>query len=228
MKIFNVKLTNYRQYKGVNTIELSTDPLRNITIIQGNNGEGKSNFMNAVTWCLYGDELFTSQTNLGRDTINESVVFELNNRETTYVSVVVTIGNEIPEYQFERKVIYSLHDGKPRPEPATFTGKEISKTKGWVNLANPDWVINRRFIPKDLRGFFFFDGEKMENYFEDTGRIKSNVEKIAQIDTLEGVILTLNNLKNILAREVREFSKETDEIPPELEGRSSDLYEAEG
>lgn len=225
MKIFEVEITNYRQYKGNNLIKLSTDPEKNITIVQGNNGEGKSNFMNAVTWCLYGDEMFKSEMNTGRHTINETALFELKPEESTFVSVAVTLGNEKPEYKFERKVKWSMSGGKPYYEPSTFVGNQISKEKGWEPIGDPEWVIDRRFIPRDLRGFFFFDGEKMDDYFEDTSKIKSNVEKIAQINVLAGVVSTLTSLKTELGKEMSRYLGNVNE-PPDIETQHTELYNA--
>ena len=55
MKIDFIKLENYRQYKDLK-IEFSTSENQNLTIIQGANGAGKTNLLNAITWCLYGKE----------------------------------------------------------------------------------------------------------------------------------------------------------------------------
>lgn len=223
MKILEVEITNYRQYKGYNQIKLSTDLVKNITIVQGNNGEGKSNLMNAVTWCLYGDEMFKSKMNMGRSIINETALFELKPEETTFVSVAVTLGNNKPEYKFERKVEYAMTAGKPYSELEKFVGNQISKEKGWESLGNPDWIIDRKFIPRDLRGFFFFDGEKMDDYFEDMGKIKSNVEKIAQIDVLAGVISTLTSLKNELGSEMRKYSVDTNGVTLDIGEQETEL-----
>ena len=55
LRIDTIKLENYRQYKDA-TIEFSRDPKRMLTVLRGNNGVGKTNIMNAITWCLYGKE----------------------------------------------------------------------------------------------------------------------------------------------------------------------------
>jgi len=51
-----LELENYRQYRE-QKIEFSTgEDGKRITIIEGANGAGKTNILNAVTWCLYGIE----------------------------------------------------------------------------------------------------------------------------------------------------------------------------
>ena len=54
--ISKVSINNYRQYKGLNDIELKYSEKKNFNIIEGPNGSGKSNVFNAINWCLYGDE----------------------------------------------------------------------------------------------------------------------------------------------------------------------------
>jgi len=49
-------LENYRQFRGKQEIEFSTDPKMNITIISGMNASGKTNLLNAICWCLFGHE----------------------------------------------------------------------------------------------------------------------------------------------------------------------------
>lgn len=208
MKIFEVELENFRQYKGINNIKLSTDPSKNFTIIQGDNGSGKSNFMNAIIWCLYNDELFVSKNNESREIINELALQELNNNEAADVAVILKIGQDTPQYIFERRITYTCVGDEYHSKPHVFTGKSINVELGWDNISDPSWVISKEFIPEDLRGFFFFDGEKMDSYFEDTSKVKNNVEKIAQIDVLKGAISTLESAKRVVLSEISKVRPE--------------------
>ena len=51
----SIYLENFRLYKGPVEFELSTGD-KKINIIQGNNDAGKTTMLNAITWCLYGEE----------------------------------------------------------------------------------------------------------------------------------------------------------------------------
>jgi len=55
-KIFSLELLNYRIFAGRNRIEFGTAPRNQVTIITGGAGSGKSTFLNAISWCLYGRE----------------------------------------------------------------------------------------------------------------------------------------------------------------------------
>ena len=47
-------LTDFRQFAGIQSVKFATDPKKNITVIHGFNGSGKTTILNAFTWLLYG------------------------------------------------------------------------------------------------------------------------------------------------------------------------------
>ena len=54
MLLQKLKLVNFRQfYSDATVIEFSTDIDKNITLIHGENGIGKTTILNAILWCLY-------------------------------------------------------------------------------------------------------------------------------------------------------------------------------
>ena len=58
MLLKEMKLRDFRQFRNEQSIQFSTDPDRNVTIIMGENGSGKTTLAQAFTWCLYGDTDF--------------------------------------------------------------------------------------------------------------------------------------------------------------------------
>lgn len=55
MRIENIILSNYRLYKGKNKIEFASDDSgKNIYLVSGQNGFGKTTFLQSLLWCLYG------------------------------------------------------------------------------------------------------------------------------------------------------------------------------
>lgn len=54
MIINNITLYNYRLYEGTNTIKFSPANSKNIYLISGENGFGKTTFLHSLLWCLYG------------------------------------------------------------------------------------------------------------------------------------------------------------------------------
>lgn len=227
MKIIEVTISNFRQYHGTSTIELSTDPERNITIIQGVNGSGKSNFMNAITWCLYNEEIFKSKTNQGRDVINESALFDSPAGEAE-TSVTVAVGDRAPEFIFKRIEKYRLEKGMPYRADVSFSCQQIDPNKGWIRREDPAGVVERVFINSALKNFFFFDGEQMDRYFEDTVKIKKNVEQIAQIGLIDQVLNTLSDVEASIKKEIKTVSSKRPDVDIEPEDVMEEIQTLKG
>lgn len=71
MLIEKIILRNFRVYYGTNELALSVDPERNVSIISGQNGFGKTSFLTALVWCLYGKYMPDVDERYRKD-INES------------------------------------------------------------------------------------------------------------------------------------------------------------
>lgn len=54
MRIKTITLHNYRLYQGTNTIKFDDSDVKNIFVISGQNGFGKTTFLQSLLWCLYG------------------------------------------------------------------------------------------------------------------------------------------------------------------------------
>ena len=54
MRIRSITLTNYRLYNGANSVFFNEKDGRNIYLISGENGFGKTTFLHSLLWCLYG------------------------------------------------------------------------------------------------------------------------------------------------------------------------------
>jgi len=68
MKIEALMIKNFRQFLGEVSIEFSTDEVRNVTVIHGANGAGKTSLLNAFKWCFYEETDF--------DTHNDHILNE--------------------------------------------------------------------------------------------------------------------------------------------------------
>jgi DNA sulfur modification protein DndD len=55
--IKEIELNNFRIYKGKNKINLLPVDDKNIIIISGKNGYGKTTFLMSLVWCLYGKQM---------------------------------------------------------------------------------------------------------------------------------------------------------------------------
>lgn len=67
MIIKRIILNNYRLYKGENSLFFSTDKEKNIMLISGENGFGKTTFLHSLIWCLYGKLMTEVEVEVRKD-----------------------------------------------------------------------------------------------------------------------------------------------------------------
>lgn len=94
MRIQDITLTNFRLYRGVNKISFPQDVEgRNIYLISGENGFGKTTFLHSLLWCLYG-RLMAEIDDTARKEISNCggygpfLISNLNNNAKQYVESI--------------------------------------------------------------------------------------------------------------------------------------------
>lgn len=69
MIISKIALNNYRLYQGVNEIEFKVKNGKNIYLISGENGFGKTTFLHSLIWCLYGRLITEVEADVRKDIV---------------------------------------------------------------------------------------------------------------------------------------------------------------
>ena len=100
MKIISIDLLNFRQYQNAH-IDFSCNPERNVTIVMGNGGVGKTAFTQAFYWCFYGETSFDDKLLLNTDMAAKMCDGE---SMQTVVQINVEYGDKI--YEIERTEWY--------------------------------------------------------------------------------------------------------------------------
>ena len=67
MRIENIEIQNFRQYRNLSFKFPHVQEDNDLHIIYANNGVGKTNVLNAITWCLYDTEMHRRDQVRGRD-----------------------------------------------------------------------------------------------------------------------------------------------------------------
>ena len=100
MLLQTIKLENFRQFRS-GKINFSTDPDRNVTMIIGENGTGKTSFAQAFFWVLYGETSFVDKSLLNKEVAKELVPGEIKT-----VKVILNLIHGSAQYEISRKQDY--------------------------------------------------------------------------------------------------------------------------
>ena len=103
MIINSIILNNYRLYKGKNEIRFSQDDNKNIFLISGENGFGKTTFLHSLIWCLYGRLITDVEVEVRKDiAVNGYNAFLKGNLNNDVVASLLSLSKESRE-QIKKK-----------------------------------------------------------------------------------------------------------------------------
>ena len=167
-----IKLKNFCPYYDEQTIQFATEEDRNVTVIRGVNGTGKTSLLTALNWCLYGDSFFKENT---QEFVNRRVVAQGENVDTS-----VEIGF------VDQKITYTvLRKCKSLRNDKTTVLLQKENEPPDLDAAATDKI--RSMIPEDVSSHFFFDGEKIDNFARqgNEDEIKSAVHNVLRIELFD-------------------------------------------
>ncbi|AGB03381.1 hypothetical protein Metfor_2379 [Methanoregula formicica SMSP] len=225
MRIQSLKIKNYRQYRDV-TIDFSKKDKSDLQVFLGKNGIGKTNILNAINWCLYGDEPHLSDESTSLPILN-TIAFQ-NAKEN------------IPE-EVEVQLTVLTDKGNPtifsRIEPFLVRKNTIQSQKQQFKVIIQDKKLNNKildkekseraienFVPKTIREYFFFDGERLDNYFKVPGEnIQNAIKQISKIDVLFQMRERIETISKSYKKEAGKVSTEINTLQSQLEEENSSL-----
>ena len=210
MILDKVKIKNYRQYRDVE-IAFAKGESNNFTIINGDNGTGKTTLLNALSWCLYGNEIHDYGDESSMSICNNKTVYLAKKGERIPVSVKIKFIDEGEPLIFERTREYYKEGDIAKPSKMGDQFFTTKKENGKVVKEENDQFTLERKIPKEIEDYFFFDGARLSQYFQDTSNknIKDSIYVISQLNLFENLSKNLPTVRS-------NFIKKQKEIAPEL------------
>lgn len=105
MIIRSITLNNYRLYEGDNTIFFNNHIDKNICLISGENGFGKTTFLHSLIWCLYGKLITEVEAGVRKDISNNGYNTFLkdnlnNNARTCFENISEDDKEQIKRYGY--------------------------------------------------------------------------------------------------------------------------------
>ncbi len=215
MRLVSLHLRNFRQYYGEQSLRFAQEPNRNVTIINGANGAGKTGLFSALIWVLYGS---TALSNIG-ELINKRALTEAKVGERVVASVELTFVDSGQKHLAVRTLSRQRLSAEDWTEPKEdFSVSRIKPSGEAVHLGNPTGAIEA-ILPSPVRSYFFFDGEKIDQ-FAQVGHEEEVERAVRDVLKLE----VLERAKRHLDSVAREYQKELAKVTT---GRLQGLVEEE-
>jgi DNA sulfur modification protein DndD len=232
LEILSLKIKDYRQYAGEETIDLQTHGEKNVNIIEGQNGAGKSNLLNAITLCLYGKETHRPDEDDNElesyPYVNRQKLTSIGENETAEGSIEITLGRGEPEYIFSR-------DFKTVKLP----GGDFSSQRGdlqlkqkigqdWKSVNQPATRLNQ-ILPANVHEYFLFDGERLDEFFGKgyQERVKKGLLDVSHIELLDRGIDHLETIESDTQHDITDVGGEAKQKKKELNNAEDEVSETE-
>lgn len=180
MYIKEIELNNFRIYKGVNRISLTPQDEKNIVIVSGQNGFGKTTFLMSLVWCLYGknmeqvDAMYKKEiddkgnyTKYIADSMNRKSAEEGETEFSVTISFAgVNVQNVLCDVVIKRS--YNIITGTSDKIEVWISGQpqELIENLSQDNQKGEEIFIRDFVLPIAIAKFFFFDAEKITSLAE--------------------------------------------------------------
>lgn len=209
MLIKSIELSNFRIFSGDQMVDFSTDDDKNVTVIMGDNGSGKTTFAQAFSWCLYGTTTFKKRDDL----LSFPVRDELEIGKSATVKVCLTLIHNKREYRITRSQEYrkdsptKMHADSP---VLRISYKAPDGQDEFIENESEKQDIINEIIPSSISSYFFFDGERVErmgNEIQD-GRSKEFKAAVDNLLGLSAISEAIRHLKGSPSMVIGSYNKD--------------------
>lgn len=217
MRISRIKLNNFRQFYGQVDIDLMTYDDKNIILVGGKNGYGKTNFLISIVWCLYGEKITMIDDSFKREVQKETnyqkfIKQSLNWSSKEEGNSIFSVEIHFDEVDYPANI--KVSDNKIivlRKFNALKIEENLSilNSQGLELFAEQDdkvSFINDYLIPLEAAKFVFFDAEKIASWAELSTKDEGNVlndalGKLLGLDLFESLKDDITSYCNGLKKE---------------------------
>lgn len=237
MILTRLELNNYKIYYGNQVLNLAVDDSdsssgqkKNLILIGGLNGRGKTTILNAVYYVLFGQQGMTEEEY--KLTFSSGIndrFFDEGGREC---SVSLSFKDEKEVITVCVTWVYDHRKTMIHENRKVFVEDPINGEMRESNMTKDEYYdfINRR-IPHEVSQFFIFDGEKIQDLVakQDQKKMKNSIQRIVSIEVYQQLVEDLSLIQSSLERKLgqKKTSKLLDDYLTEIEEYKDKLEKAQ-
>lgn len=240
MRIKNIELHNFGSYGGHNSFNFESDtPEERIVVIGGKNGAGKTTLFTAIQVCLYGNFAFGFKTAGKRyldeiyNLINSHV--RINENESAFIEISFQQVDNTDLFNYVIRRSWSWPHNEICEDLDVWQNGHQLEEDELLNFQN--YLIH--LIPPDMLNLYFFDGEKITDYF--LGNKEVNIRDALMVlsgndtfdilyDQVKRVLKISENAHSDVAHEyltaqaeIAEYQQQVQDLQQEIESIQEDI-----
>lgn len=237
MRIESIEIQNFRQFRNLSFKFPYSNGDNDLHIIFANNGVGKTNVLNAITWCLYGMEMHLGDKNTALAILNNQKVQELRAHfleggsaiGDATVRILFSSDDASEKIRFQRVGKFNVTSEAVIPVNTEFSIMHFVDGE-WNSIDAEEETLSlvKKNVPEEIHEYIFFDGEHLESYFK-TGQfenIKNGIEELTQARIIEKAEVAFNNyltgvlnpqIANSSVKDISTAQKELDRIQESID-----------
>ncbi len=217
MKLNKIIIKNFRSYYGENCFELSDG----LTLVIGDNGDGKTTFFEALEWLFD-----TSKDNKSESNISEMRKAEMGIGDSDEVSVTMTFEHGGEKEICKRFIFEKDTNGAIRTRDFSFVGYEIVGSERYKRDGK---TLLESCFDTVIRRYCLFKGERELNVFDNNTALKTLVDTFSGIKQFDNLVELTSYFEqqsdNLVTKELKKDKKQ-EEVIKRLEYELSKVQSA--
>ena len=233
MRIEALHIRNMRQMKDLSLRFSEGESDNDLHIILAENGAGKTNIVNAITWCLYNKEMHLRDEETALPLLNNQIIEDLRKsgggNAEVMAELTISTDKSNGRITFKRVGIFNVTS-----EACILLSDKLSISKmgtGGFRLIEDEEEtaqIIHKYLPEEINNYIFFDGEQLEHFFSQNQleNVRSGINELTQASYLkksyEFLDLYIRNvlnpkIANLGSKEIAEQQKKVDGLADQIE-----------
>lgn len=211
MILHKITMNNFRQFCGTQSLEFASNPEdKNVTVIFGDNGRGKTGIFRALMFCLYGDLKLSQDGDVDKKEIYLANTKELEEAkgEPIETSVEVEFSHKGEHYSLKRSILAMLEHNNVIQESKDVYLRRQKTDGNTITTYDPREIAQliNSILDRRVKDYFLFDGEKMERLtlasVEQRREVAKGIRNLLNVDALETAVKACERLKRALDSEL--------------------------